>query len=502
MRNRNENVEGLNEPHQIEVILDGQRLQLFTVTPNRNRMGDYYADEGVDKHLQLRTRVSAGPHDVGATFLRKNGAFVETERQPYDAHFNMNRHPRLTAGRLHPFHHRALRRRRVSATRRAVSASSSAGRRRARTKPRAPGRIVSATRAPRLPAARHGPRYRGAARALSRGARRRRVRRRHRGRAPRDARPARSSCSGSSAIRRHGGGRALSHQRSGAGLAPVVLPVEQHSRRSSCWTRPSAGACASRRCSTQQVRRMLADPRAEALVDQLRQPVAVSPQSRRGRARPAAVSRFRRQPAAGIPPGDRAVLREHRPGGPQRARSARRRLHVPERTAGQALRRFRTSTATGSGGLPAERQPAPRAAGPRQHPDGDVAFHAHLAGAARQMDSRKHPRHAAAAAAGERAAAGGKRPGRRGADDARADGANIAAMPSCAACHRCIDPLGLALENFDADRPLADARTKTAAADRRVRKHAGRRSTSTVWPDCGRRCWRGPRCSSARSPRS
>ena len=26
MRNRNENVEGLNEPHQIEVILDGQRL--------------------------------------------------------------------------------------------------------------------------------------------------------------------------------------------------------------------------------------------------------------------------------------------------------------------------------------------------------------------------------------------------------------------------------------------------------------------------------------------
>jgi mono/diheme cytochrome c family protein len=96
MRNRNENVEGLNEPHQLEVILDGQRLELFTVTPNRNRMGDYYADEGVDKHLQLRARISAGPHDVGATFLRKNGAFVETERQPYDAHFNMNRHPRLT----------------------------------------------------------------------------------------------------------------------------------------------------------------------------------------------------------------------------------------------------------------------------------------------------------------------------------------------------------------------------------------------------------------------
>jgi mono/diheme cytochrome c family protein len=95
MRNRNENVEGLTEPHQLEVTLDGERLQLFTVTPNRNRMGDYYADEGVDKHLQLRVPVTAGPHEIGAAFLAKNAALVETERQPYDAHFNMNRHPRL-----------------------------------------------------------------------------------------------------------------------------------------------------------------------------------------------------------------------------------------------------------------------------------------------------------------------------------------------------------------------------------------------------------------------
>jgi hypothetical protein len=95
MRNRNENVEGLTEPHEIEITLDGERLQLFTVTPNRNRMGDYYADEGVDKHLQLRARVTAGPHLVGATFLMKHAALIETERQPYVAHFNMNRHPRL-----------------------------------------------------------------------------------------------------------------------------------------------------------------------------------------------------------------------------------------------------------------------------------------------------------------------------------------------------------------------------------------------------------------------
>ncbi len=95
VRNRNENVEGLTEPHEIEITLDDERLQLFTVAPNRNRMGDYYADESVDKHLHFRTRVAAGPHVVGATFLRKDGALIETERQPYVAHFNMNRHPRL-----------------------------------------------------------------------------------------------------------------------------------------------------------------------------------------------------------------------------------------------------------------------------------------------------------------------------------------------------------------------------------------------------------------------
>jgi mono/diheme cytochrome c family protein len=95
VRNRNENVEGLSEPHEMEITLDGERLQLFTVTPNRNRMGDYYADEGVDKHLNIRVRVQAGPHEVGATFLRKRSALIETERQPYVAHFNMNRHPRL-----------------------------------------------------------------------------------------------------------------------------------------------------------------------------------------------------------------------------------------------------------------------------------------------------------------------------------------------------------------------------------------------------------------------
>ncbi len=92
-RNRNENVEGLYDPHDLEITLDGERLQLFEIRPNRMVVAGYYADADIDKHLQVRVTVGAGPHRVGAAFLKKSSALIETERQPYDAHFNMDRHP-------------------------------------------------------------------------------------------------------------------------------------------------------------------------------------------------------------------------------------------------------------------------------------------------------------------------------------------------------------------------------------------------------------------------
>ena len=97
-RNRNENVEGLTEPHDVEITLDGRRLALFTMEPSENFVlqanAAYYADEGIDNHLDARVTVTAGPHEVAATFIKKNSALLETTRQPYDAHFNMDRHPR------------------------------------------------------------------------------------------------------------------------------------------------------------------------------------------------------------------------------------------------------------------------------------------------------------------------------------------------------------------------------------------------------------------------
>ncbi|HTM47248.1 MAG TPA: DUF1592 domain-containing protein [Bryobacteraceae bacterium] len=90
-RDRNEHVEGLYEPHEVELMLDGERVRLFTVKPPPTN-SDHHS---VDQDLRLRVKIKAGPHAVGVAFLRKHWALLETERQPYQAHFNMDRHPRV-----------------------------------------------------------------------------------------------------------------------------------------------------------------------------------------------------------------------------------------------------------------------------------------------------------------------------------------------------------------------------------------------------------------------
>jgi mono/diheme cytochrome c family protein len=89
-RDRNERVEGLTEPHQVEIGVDGARVQLFALKPPAGAK----EHESVDAPLHVRTPVNAGPHAITATFLRKSSALIETERQPYLARFNMDRHPR------------------------------------------------------------------------------------------------------------------------------------------------------------------------------------------------------------------------------------------------------------------------------------------------------------------------------------------------------------------------------------------------------------------------
>jgi hypothetical protein len=89
-RDRNEQIEGLHEPHEVELLLDNVRVDLFTVEPL-----DDPNHTLVDAHLKVRIPVSAGLHHIGATFIKKPTTLIETARQPYEAHFNFYRHPRL-----------------------------------------------------------------------------------------------------------------------------------------------------------------------------------------------------------------------------------------------------------------------------------------------------------------------------------------------------------------------------------------------------------------------
>jgi hypothetical protein len=90
-RDRNEHVEGLFDTHQVEVLLDGERVGLFTVKPPPTGKDHHL----VDKDLNARVAVKAGPHVVAADFPKKPWLLIETERQPYEAHFNNDRHPRI-----------------------------------------------------------------------------------------------------------------------------------------------------------------------------------------------------------------------------------------------------------------------------------------------------------------------------------------------------------------------------------------------------------------------
>ncbi|MBM63651.1 MAG: hypothetical protein CL484_11965 [Acidobacteria bacterium] len=74
------------EPHQLEVTLDGHRIELFTVGRTLEageRRGQYSEADSRD----IRLRVSAGPHQVGVAFLQKTSAEPERTRKLYQRPF-------------------------------------------------------------------------------------------------------------------------------------------------------------------------------------------------------------------------------------------------------------------------------------------------------------------------------------------------------------------------------------------------------------------------------
>jgi len=90
MRDRDEHVEGLTDAHEVELLLDRARVQVFAVKPPQREPEHATADQ----HLKVRTAVGAGPHTIGVAFMKKPSVLLETARQPYQARFNYYRHPR------------------------------------------------------------------------------------------------------------------------------------------------------------------------------------------------------------------------------------------------------------------------------------------------------------------------------------------------------------------------------------------------------------------------
>lgn len=90
-RDRNEHVEGLRGKHEMQVLLDGSVIQEFVVRPPKDN--DH---SQVDVGLTFEKQFAAGPQQIGVTFVQRELSLQETMRQPLQAHFNVHRHPRQT----------------------------------------------------------------------------------------------------------------------------------------------------------------------------------------------------------------------------------------------------------------------------------------------------------------------------------------------------------------------------------------------------------------------
>ena len=74
----------IREPHQLEVSVDGERVTVFRLAPI-----DPDADQGAAYNtgpddLRVRVPVAAGPRTVTAAFIKKTDALAESLRQPFD----------------------------------------------------------------------------------------------------------------------------------------------------------------------------------------------------------------------------------------------------------------------------------------------------------------------------------------------------------------------------------------------------------------------------------
>lgn len=96
-RDRDEKVEGLFGKHEIDILVDREQVHQFVVQSQKGKAGWNGSDHThVDSHLHTRIHIDAGSRKIGVTFPKTFSSLTEEKRQPFDANFNRHRHPRRT----------------------------------------------------------------------------------------------------------------------------------------------------------------------------------------------------------------------------------------------------------------------------------------------------------------------------------------------------------------------------------------------------------------------
>lgn len=91
MRDRNDEIESLRGKHEIDVLIDRE----FKGSLEVKRPKDGTSDKMVDSNLAVKVRLEAGPHKVAVVFPETSSSLQESVRQPLNVHFNFYRHPRI-----------------------------------------------------------------------------------------------------------------------------------------------------------------------------------------------------------------------------------------------------------------------------------------------------------------------------------------------------------------------------------------------------------------------
>jgi len=84
---------GLEFPHQLEISIDGERVFLVQVGGEEDNLASdrNMSDTAnkIDARLKTKVKVSAGPHMVGVTFVRRNAAASDEPLQPHERNHDL-----------------------------------------------------------------------------------------------------------------------------------------------------------------------------------------------------------------------------------------------------------------------------------------------------------------------------------------------------------------------------------------------------------------------------